>query len=82
MSDEVYYKIYYLDRKDYVTIVCLQDFDEYDYIQEHFFKDENGEVLKFYNEQEAIQWLTDNVKEDSIDPEYKQYGFNQKKFMK
>ena len=67
MSDEVYYKIYYLDREDHVTVV---------------FKDENGKILKFYDEQEAIQWLIDNVKDDKIDPEYKQYGFNQKKFMK
>jgi len=82
MSDEVYYKIYYLDREDHVTVVCMQDFDEYDYIQEHFFKDENGEILKFEWEHEAIQWLIDNVKEDKVDPEYKQYGFNQSKYMK
>jgi len=81
MNDEVYYKIYYYEPEDNVTVVCMQYFDEHDYIQENFFKDKNGEVLKFEWEHEAIQWLNDNVIEDKIDPEYKK-GFNQSKFMK
>ena len=85
-SNEVYYKIYYLDREDHVTVVCMQWFDEGDYHERHFFKDEEGDVLKFDNETDAIQWILDNVADDKIDPEYKEYeqneGFNQKKFMK
>ena len=81
MNNEVYYKIYYYEPEDNVTVVCMQYFDEYDYIQENFFKDEDGEVLKFEWEYEAIQWLNDNVIEDKIDLKYKK-GFNQSKFMK
>jgi len=79
--DNVYYKIYYWSIKDCVTVVCMQWFDEDDYNEEHFFKDENGEVLMFYQEKEAIEWLLNNIKDDKIDPEYKQ-NFNQKLFMK
>ena len=82
MDNEVYYKIYYNENKDYVTVVCMQWFDEGDYYEEHFFKDGNGESLKFYDEYEAIQWLNNNVLDDKINPEYKNKGFNQKKFMK
>jgi hypothetical protein len=80
MSD-VYYKIYYMQNKDYVTVVCMQRFDEDDYNGEHFFKNKKGDILKFYKENDAIEWLLDNVREDKIDPEYKN-GFNQKRFMK
>jgi len=84
-DNEVYYKVYYLDREDHVTVVCMQWFDEGDYIEEHFFKDNEGNVLKFDYEDDAVQWLLTNVVEDKIDPEYKEYGlegFNQKRFMK
>ena len=81
MNDEVYYKIYYYEPEDHVTVVCMQWFDESDYHENHFFKDKNGEVLKFDNEEDAIQWINNNVKEDKIDPEYKKV-FNQNRFMK
>ena len=84
-DNEVYYKIYYVEREDYVTVVCIQWFDECDYHERHFFKDEQGNVLKFNYEDEAIQWILDNVVDDKIDPQYIDYGqedFNQKKFMK
>ena len=81
-NSDVYYKIYYLERKDYVTVVTMQWFDEGDYTEDHFFKDDQGKILKFDYEHEAIQWLKDNIAEDKLDPEYKHVGFNQKKFMK
>lgn len=39
-------------------------------IQDDFFKDKDGNVLRFDDEKEAIQWLLDNIKEELIDPEY------------
>jgi aconitase A len=80
-GNEVYYKVYYWDSENCVTVVCMQWFDEGDYHEEHFFKDNEGNVLRFGHEDEAIQWLNDNITEDKIDPRYKQ-GFNQKWFMK
>jgi len=82
VDNGVYYKIYYNIREDYVTVVTMQWFDEDDYNNAHFFKDEDGVILKFDNEDTAIQWLNDNVKEDKINPEYRKKGFNQKRFMK
>jgi len=81
-NNEVYYKIYYLEKESYVTVVCMQYFDEGDYTEEYFFKDEEGDVLKFEWENEAIKWIIDNVAEDKIDPAYRHKGFDQKKFMK
>ena len=85
MSD-LYYKILggYIreDGNEYVTVVTMQWFDEYDYDQDRFFRDEDGDTLMFYEEDEAIQWLFDNVKEEYIDPEYRGRRFNQSKYMK
>jgi hypothetical protein len=72
-EDKVYYKIYksnLLDGK--LTVVCMQWFDESDYESERFFRDKDGRVLKFYDENEAINWLLENIKEELIDSEYLQ----------
>jgi len=79
---EVYYKVYYLEKEGYVTVVCMQCFDEGDYTEEYFFKDEEGNVLKFEWENDAIKWIIDNIEDSKIDPAYRHKGFNQKKFMK
>jgi hypothetical protein len=82
MSGEVYYKIYYYEPKNYITVVCIQWFDEGDYIENNFLKDENGKILKFYNENEAIDWMLKYIKEDKIDPGYRSFIFKQDNFMK
>jgi len=68
---EIYYKIYKSDvLGNRLTVVCMQDFDEIDYEHDKFFKDKEGNILKFDTESEAVQWLLDNIKEELIDPEY------------
>lgn len=71
MWDEIYYRIYYYNREDHITVVTLQEFDECDYIQENFLSDEHGNKLKFQTEELAIGWLNDNVKPEKIDSEYR-----------
>jgi hypothetical protein len=71
-NDSVYYKIF-LNRDDYVTIVCLQDFDEDDYKQDRFFKIEvDGEQMcvAFYSEEKAKIYLNEKFQRQFIDPEY------------
>jgi len=71
MSD-IYYKIYKSERKNWqLVVVCMQWFDEYDYHQDRFMKDEDGEALKFDYENQAIEWLNDNIKLEMIAPEYR-----------
>jgi superfamily I DNA and RNA helicase len=68
---EVYYKIYKSESLNgKLTILTMQDFDECDYLEKRFLKDKEGNILRFDNEKEAIQWLLDNIKEELIDPEY------------
>lgn len=70
-DNKVYYRIYKSKRlNNKLTVVCMQWFDEYDYEIERFFKSKNGEILKFYDESEAIKWLLENIKEELIDPKY------------
>lgn len=72
-KNEVYYKIYkskMLGGK--LMVLCLQWFDEKDYELERFFKDKEGNILKFCDESEAIQWLISNIKEELVDPNYLQ----------
>jgi hypothetical protein len=74
-DNDVYYKIYKTPRlDDKLTIICMQWFDEYDYDQSRFFNDKDGNLLKFYSEEEAITWLNENIKVELIDPEYVRNG--------
>ena len=83
MDNEVYYKIYYYEPEDHVTVVCMQWFDEGYYHEYHFFRDEDGNILKFYEEINAINWVFENIKDNKIDPELNlKVGFNQKRYMK
>lgn len=67
----IYYRIFKsYNYKNKLTIVCMQDFDEIDYDQKRFLKDKEGYVLKFDDEEKAIEWLLKNIKEEFIDPEY------------
>ncbi|QQO40514.1 hypothetical protein 000TH008_86 [Bacillus phage 000TH008] len=85
MSD-VYYKILmYTDLEDYeckATVVTMQWFDERDYPQDNFIKDERGRALEFDSEDEAVQWVLDNVKDGHIDPRLKRNRFNQNDILK
>ncbi len=60
----------YWDKKEKITIVCMQKFDEYDYNENKFLRDETGEMIKWDKEIDAIKYLNDNFKIECIDPEY------------
>jgi len=82
MSYESCYKIYYNEKEDYVTVVFVKSYYDDSYNENYFFKDDEGDILKFEWEHEAIEWLRDNVLDDKIDPKYINKWFNQNKFMK
>jgi hypothetical protein len=69
--DPVYYRLY-LNKKGYVTVLCMQSFDEYDYSDNRFVRNSQGEKHKFDTEAEAIKQLNEWFKIDEIDPEYRQ----------
>ena len=62
----VYYRIY-LNRHDKLVVVCMQEFDEYDYHQDRFFVGEDGTPMRFEEESEALKFLNDNFKREFID---------------
>lgn len=68
-NNEIYYKLYN-SRDGYVTICCMQWFDEYDYDETRFISDSENNVLIFSSEKEAITYLNDNFDKEDIDPEY------------
>lgn len=83
--DEVYYKIYKSERKDWqLVVLCMQWFDEDDYYQDRFMKDKDGNALKFESEIEAIIWLNDNIKPEMIASEYRNkiFSFNDEDYYK
>jgi hypothetical protein len=71
MSSEVYYRIYYLDRDNMIHVVEMQDFDEDDYHDHNFYRDENGEKIKFDTEEDAIKFLNQTFKAKHIHPDYR-----------
>ena len=68
--DPVYYRIY-LNKEDLLTIVTMQSFDEDDYNQHRFLKNNEGKEIQFDYEDVAIQYLNDNYRFQSIDPKYR-----------
>lgn len=68
---EVYYKLY-LNKKDLVTIVCMQDFDEYDYHQERFIRNSEGKAHRFETEEMALEKMKEWYKLEEIDEEYRE----------
>jgi hypothetical protein len=88
-DESVYYKIYYYEPKDYVTVICMQWFDERHYIEHNFYVDKNNKPYKFDTEDEAIDWLNNNVISEKIDPHYRSVSkevfngyYQQNKYMK
>ena len=72
MSSDVYYKLYKSERDGgFITIVCMQWFDEPDYHEWRFVKDSSGAVHAFAEEEEAIKKLNEWYQQDEIDPEYR-----------
>lgn len=69
LHDPCYFKIY-LNREWKATIACLQSFDEVDYDQNRFYKNEKKECIAFYKEENAIAFLNDKFKQEYIDPLY------------
>lgn len=81
--NEVYYKIYQSSRLNgLLTVVCMQWFDEDDYDQDRFFTDEDGDILQFDTEEEAEEWLSENIRMEMIDPEHRKVKFNRDDYLK
>lgn len=71
VGNEVYYKIIKAYDRDWLTIACLQWFDELDVDEDRYFKDDDGNVLQFDSEDGAKEWLNSHVKPQHIDPDYR-----------
>jgi hypothetical protein len=69
MSDTVYYRIF-LNRDNLLVVVELQAFDEHDYDQNKFYRDNYGYKMSWPNELEAIKFLNENFKYQFIHPDY------------
>lgn len=80
MSD-VYYRIYLSSKDDKFHVVCMQYFDEYNYDEDKFMTDEYGERLMFDTEDEAIQWMNENMKPEFIVDEYKKVKFRREDYL-
>lgn len=76
---DVYYRLY-VTKEDYVTVVCFQYFDEDDYDENRFLCDEDGVRLMFDTEDEAIQYLNQNIKPEKIHPDYKRTKFHRSNY--
>lgn len=62
-DSNVYYKIRIPQRNYNFFVICtLQDFDETDYVTDHWLTDDDG-VVSFDTEQQAREYLAANVDE-------------------
>lgn len=65
-----------------LTVVGDNDFyisDGYD--ETKFFMDESDNIIEFYTEDKAIEWLNKNVKPDRIDPDYIKIKWNREDWL-
>lgn len=81
MDNSLYYRIY-VTREDLVAVVTMQWFDESDYDESKFFTDEDGERLKFDDEDKALEWVNTHVKPDKIHPDDRRVEFNMDNYLK
>ena len=65
----VFYMLY-LNRHNVVTVICVQDFDLYDYHADKFVRNSAKQCHAFPEEEEAIGFLNQKYTQDEIDPEY------------
>lgn len=72
-DNDVYYRIIRSSNDEtLLTIVCMQWFDECDYDESRFLCAKGTkDRLSFNSEEEAIEFLNDNIKLENIDPEYR-----------
>lgn len=72
-DNDVYYRIIRSNKDDtLLTVVEMQWFDESDYDESRFLCVKGTQDrLSFGSEQEAIEFLNDNIKLENIDPEYR-----------
>ncbi len=69
IHSDVYWKLYRC-KEGHVTVVCMQWFDEPDYFQEQFIRNDDGEVHVFETEDMAAEKLNAWFKPEEIDSEY------------
>ncbi len=70
-GNEVYFRLYSRPKTGLITVVCMQWFDEYDYFQDRFVRNANGDPYYFAEENEAISQMRDWYPDEEIDPEYR-----------
>lgn len=72
---EVYFKLI-LGYNGFITVVCLQDFDEYDYDQSRFVRNSKNEIHIFESETKAVKKLNEWFKQEEIDEKYRDAGIS------
>jgi hypothetical protein len=70
-NNDVYYRLYKSSHDNLMHVVCMQNFDENDYFENNFVKNDNGEKYYFDKEEEAIQKLNEWFTQDEIAVEYR-----------
>lgn len=71
--NDLYYKLIRSNKnEEWLTVVCMQWFDENDYEQSRFLRAKGtDDILRFDDEKDAIKFLNDNIKIENIDPEFR-----------
>lgn len=81
-EDDLYYRIQMPNRDKYMSICTVQWFDEFDYDQRFWLKDDEGEDLMFDSYEDAQFFLNTQIEEEYIRPEDALYENLQKKFFR
>jgi len=68
--DGVYYRLFKSYKGEFITIITLQYFDEFDYDKNRYVRDKEGVAYYFNDEEDAIKQLNEWYTPEQIDPEY------------
>lgn len=68
MDETVYYRVY-LNTENLVCVVEMCSTDEYDYRPQKFFRDADGQRMKFEKEHEARAFVNRTFRRECIRPE-------------
>lgn len=75
-EESMFFRLYRVNGK--MDVLCLTSETVQSFEEDYFMTDEDGRILQFDNEDEAVAWLLENIKPDLLAPSYRNKIINPK----
>lgn len=76
-AESMFFRLYMVNGK--MDVLCLTGKTVQSFEEDYFMTDEDGHILQFDNEDDAVNWLLNNIKPDLLAPSYRNKIINPKR---